>query len=125
MTTIICYLENNIPKWEETELAPFQWKYANPNKTMQYAFEKNEDAIEKEDNVLKNWQKYAGYYGFSPKDRNAVFRQSDGHKMQLIQFLPKNKKYKCQVKDLDTGKNYKMTPSYVKRQLETSIVITT
>lgn len=116
MKTIICYTENGTRSFEETDLTPFQWRYTNPTKELEYAFDYNAELTNQESDVLQNWSKYAEKYGFSHCDRNAVFKDpKTGHDLQLIQFIPANRKYKCRVKDLTNGSYYKMTTGYVKQ----------
>lgn len=114
MKNVICYTENGVKSFEETDMTPFQYRYANPDKAILYAFDMSAELTHNEDEVLKQWDKYAEKYGFSHKDRDAVITdKKGGHKLQFIGFIPSNHKYKCRVKDLDTGKNYKMTPARV------------
>lgn len=116
MKTIICYTENGTRSFEETDLTPFQWGYANPTKELEYAFDYETELTNSESDILQNWSKYAEKYGFSHRDRNAVFKDpKTGHDFQLIQFIPANRKYKCRVKDLTNGSYYKMTTGYVKQ----------
>lgn len=114
MKNVVCYIKNGVKSFEETDMTPFQYKYANPDKELVYAFDTETELTQNENKILEQWNWYAEKYGFSHRDRNAVMTNTtNGHKLQFIGFIPSNRKYKCRVKDLTTGKNYKMTTARV------------
>ena len=46
------------------------------------------------------------------------FKTHNGYNAQLIDFIPRNRKYTCRVFVKRENKYYKMTPKYVKEQIK-------
>lgn len=113
---LCCYYDdNNNQHFEQTtDISEFNKKY--PGVIPTYIFDMNTE-LRMSDNIQKTeFEKYASRFGFTQNDYKAHLLTKGVHseECELIGFLPKNHKYKCQAIRIQDGHRYKMTPDYVK-----------
>lgn len=117
---VVCFTDNltKLGNYELTTLKPDEWAKANPNLTLVYAFNKADEIVYGEQCEKDDFMNQCGYYGFEPTDYQKKFIGVTGDILMLIGFKPANRKYKCKLKNVDTGHYVKATPEYVRRYME-------
>ncbi|MDO4977517.1 MAG: hypothetical protein Q4E53_09675 [Eubacteriales bacterium] len=76
---------------------------------MKITFQKDEEDIDVE---RIKFEEDCAYYGFVPDDYLRTF-EYHGRTYELYAFIPRAKKYKCMVRDIETGAKLKMTDRYL------------
>lgn len=115
---IVLYEENGIKQFEETNLELKDFTSQNPGKNIVMVFDKDDEIFQKDQRQKDHFDFYAKMFGFSPDQRNAVFYDGQGDLLRLIDFIPKNRKYKCMCEKVSNGVRYKMTARYVQKKIQ-------
>lgn len=116
---IICYTQTTTGQKSYDEFKDIdEFKTKHPDCTLQYIFNSEDECNIIEVSQAENFRNYCRIYGFEENDYKRVFKTHDGYDAQLIGFAPNNRKYKCRAFIKSKNQYYKMTPEYVKRQIE-------
>ncbi|MDO4978280.1 MAG: hypothetical protein Q4E53_13595 [Eubacteriales bacterium] len=83
--------------------------YADVDFDLKLSFEKDDDELEVE---RIRFERDCEYYGFLPEDYLRTF-EYHGRIYELYAFIPRAKKYKCMVRDIETGQKLKMTDRFL------------
>lgn len=120
MLYVICYVnkQTNENDYELTALEPEDWMSKNSNLRMVYAFNADDDIICNQIREKEEFELYCRKYGFVPSDYQKKCYGARGNRLMLVGFIPTNKKYKCRLVDLDTGRFVKASPAFIKRQMD-------
>jgi hypothetical protein len=104
-----------------TDKTPDKWITDNPDKDVQYIFDKNADMKSRQDYIESVFDECCYRYGFAPSDLHRKFvsqyGHTNGHICEFIGIKTRNPKYPCQIRDTVTGKTYKVTPSFIRNGL--------
>lgn len=128
MTLLIAYRENTInrdtgvitiPDVKATDAAIQIFRDENPDKTIMYAFDTEDDILSSGRAEVQAFAELCEQYGFTPENYNQAYCPQNGpDTYRLIGFIPKNRKYKCAVINTRTGQRMKATVDYVHRMLD-------
>lgn len=112
---MICYADtiNTLTTFETTNLSMDEYKKANPQKEILYAFNMQNEITQDQYRTEQYFNAHCIEYGFLPTDLNREFFNQQGHTCELVGLLPRNRKYKCRIFDRNEKKYYKVTPQYV------------
>lgn len=118
---VVCYTDpsdaNQTQLWSRaTSLENF--KDAYPEYTVHMVFREDSDIYDRLNNYEHTFMYTCHNYGFDVTDLHKKFKGHDGEVYELYGLNTKNRKYKCMVRNLNTGAYFKMTPIYVKTQLD-------
>ena len=116
---VICYIQ--IPQGEKSydvfeNIDEFNEKY--PDCIPVYIFNKDDECNTKQASEFEHFRTYCRLYGFDENDYKQQFKMHNSYNAQLIDFIPRNRKYTCRVFVKRENKYYKMTPKYVKEQIK-------
>lgn len=115
MVYVMCFTDSTQEShYELSTMKPEEWEKANPTLHLVYAFRKEDELIYGSQCEKDNFMSQCGRYGFAPEDYQKVFRGIYGDELMLIGFISKNRKYKCKLKNINTGRMVKATVKYVK-----------
>lgn len=118
---VICYTDpsdtNRTQLWSRTTSLQ-NFKDTHPEYTIHMAFREDTDIFNRVNEYEEAFISAHQNYGFDITDLHKKFRGHDGNVYELYGLKPKNRKYKCMVRDVNTETYYKMTPMYVKTQLD-------
>lgn len=118
---IICYEDYCFQKgYEETDLEPKEWVKQNPTLNLVYAFNREQDVLYKDSKEEREFITLCNHYGFETDDYKREIVNGKGEKLVFIGFLPQNRKYKCKLINLDTGRGVKATTDWVQVQLRSN-----
>ena len=118
MVYVICFTDaTQIGKYELSTLPPEEWAKANPNLHMVYAFKKSDELIYGSQCEKDEFVAQCGHYGFEASDYQRKFIGVTGDTLMLIGFRPQNRKYKCKLKNMNTGHYVKAAPAYVQHYM--------
>lgn len=116
---VICYTqppqgEKNYDIFENID----EFNKKHPDCTPVYIFNKNDEYNTKQASEFEHFCAYCKLYDFDENDYKQQFKTHNDYNAQLIDFIPRNHKYTCRVFVETENKYYKMTPKYVKQQIE-------
>lgn len=95
-----------------------EFKTKHPDCIPQYIFNNKDEYNATAASQAEHFRAYCRLYGFVEEDYKQMFKTHDGYDAQLVDFIPHNRKYKCRVFVESEDRYYKMTPKYVKQQIE-------
>lgn len=115
---VICY--EDIPahkmRWIKADSIQ-QFEQIYPNFPIHMAFDETADLYGRDRQIEQYFYRECDKYQLKPTDLHKRFHTANGKTYELSGLNPKNKKYKCIIKDVDTEKRYKVSPEYVLKYL--------
>ena len=116
---LICYMQmptgqKSYDKFENID----EFKTKHPDCIPQYVFNDKDECNATAASQAEHFRTYCRLFDFEENDYKQTFKTHDGYDAQLVDFIPRNRKYKCRVFVESEDRYYKMTPEYVKQQIE-------
>lgn len=93
----------------QVKLVDSRISYRDIEFDLRLSFEKDDDELEVE---RIRFERDCEYYRFLPEDYLRTFEYR-GHTYELYGFMPRAKKYKCLVRDIETGEELRMSDKYL------------
>lgn len=88
----------------------------NPGVEIRFAFDLEDDLVERALEESREFGRYAVKYGFRAGDYKTRF-VSDGRTFEFVGFRPKRRKYVCHIRDVAAGTDLVCTADFVRMRL--------